>query len=336
MRKVMVALAVVLALLGVVADAVHAATLKMKAALYFDENHAWYKGLEKFRDVIRAKSNGTLDLEIYGRGVLGGEKDYVQNMMGGFLDLAALNIRSAGNLGKEVTFFSLMDLFRDIDHWKRALDGEAGRKFAQVVEKVTARGGNPGVKILGWWGGTPRYILSRKRGYTTVADLQGFRMRTQDNPISIQMWKLVGVIPTPIAYMETYNAIQTGVVEGLENNMDAAYNMKFYEVAPHISETAHELLAAQLVMSGHTWNKFTPEQQKIVLEAAKEATELSRSIELRQADEAVVQMKKAGSKFYPFTEKQKLAELTLGYRLQVAKEIGMTDILDAIERAAKP
>ncbi|GEM_PF-1943042 len=335
MRKVMGALVVLFVVLGL-SGAGQAATLKMKAALYFDEHHAWYKGLEKFRDVIRAKSNGTLDLEIYGRGVLGGEKDYVQNMMGGFLDMAALNIRSAGNLGKEVTFFSLMDLFRDIDHWKRALDGEAGRKFAQVVEKVTAKGGNPGVKILGWWGGTPRYILSRKRGYTTVAELAGFRMRTQDNPLSIQMWKLAGVIPTPIAYMETYNAIQTGVVEGLENNMDAAFNMKFYEVAPHISETAHELLAAQLVMSGHTWNKFTPEQQKIVLEAAKEATELSRTIELQQADEAVVQMKKAGSKFYPFTERQKLAELTLAYRRQVAKELGMTDILDAIERAAKP
>lgn len=335
MRKMMAALLVMSTVLGL-GGAAQAANIKMKSALYFDEHHAWYKGLEKFRDVMKAKSNGSLDLEIYGRGVLGGEKDYVMNMMGGVLDVSALNLRSAGNLGKEVTFFSLMDLFRDFDHWKRALDGDAGKKFAQVVEKVTAKGGNPGVKILGWWGGTPRYVLSRTRGYATVADLAGFRMRTQDNPISIQMWKLAGVIPTPIAYMETYNAIQTGVVEGLENNMDAAYNMKFYEVAPHITETAHELLAAQLVMSGYTWNKLTPEQQKIVLEAAKEATETCRKIELQQADEAVMQMKKVGAKFYPFKEKQKLADLTLGYRQQVAKEIGMSDILDAVARAAKP
>ncbi len=135
--------------------------------------------------------------------------------------------------------------------------------------------------------------------------------------------------------METYNAIQTGVVEGLENNMDAAFNMKFYEVAPHISETAHELLAAELVMSGQTWNKLTPEQQKVVLEAAKEATEVSRISEFQEAQEAVVKMEKVGVKFYPFKEKEKLMELTLAYKQRVAKETGLTNILDAIERAAK-
>ncbi len=335
MRKVMRALLAVFVVLGFT-GAVQAATLKMKAALYFDEHHAWYKGLEKFKDVIRAKSNGTLDLEIYGRGVLGGEKDYIQQMMEGFLDMSALNMRSGGSLGKEVTFLGLMGLFKDRDHWKRALDGEAGRLYAQVIERMTAKRGNPGLKVLGYWGGTPRQILSRKRGYTTVADLAGFRMRSTENPTSIEMWKLVGVIPTPIAYMETYNAIQTGVVEGLENNMDAAFNMKFYEVAPHISETAHELLAAELVMSGQTWNKLTPEQQKIVLEAAKEATEVSRISEFQEAQEAVVKMEKVGVKFYPFKEKEKLMELTLAYKQRVAKETGLTNVLDAIERAAKP
>lgn len=335
MRKAMVALVVLVAVLGLVGVG-QAATLKMRAAVYFDEHHAWYKGLEKFRDVMKAKSNGALDLEIYGRGVLGGEKDYIQHMMEGFLDVSALNMRSGGSLGKEVTFLGLMGLFKDRDHWKRALDGDAGRLYAQVIERMTAKLGNPGLKVLGYWGGTPRQILSRKRGYTTVADLAGFRMRSTENPTSIEMWKLVGVIPTPIAYMETYNAIQTGVVDGLENNMDAAFNMKFYEVAPYISETAHELLAAELVMSGQTWNKLTAEQQKIVLEAAREATEVSRTSELQEAQEAVVKMKKAGVKFYPFKEKEKLMELTLPYQERVAKETGLTNVVEAIARAAKP
>jgi tripartite ATP-independent transporter DctP family solute receptor len=335
MRRGFVLAVAVLAILAMVGPA-NAGTLKMKGAHYFDDDHAWNKVMLKFRDVIRAKTNGALDLEIYNRGVLGSEKDYIQNMMQGALDVSTVATASAGGFAKELTFLDLMFIWKDLNHWQRAMDGEVGKRIAEVIEKGTAKGGNPGLKLLGYWGGSPRHIISRKQGYTTVADLAGFKIRVQDSPTQIEMWKLLGSIPAVIPYQETYNAIQTGVVDGMENEMSTSFNMKFYEVGPHISETAHIITVRPFFMSGQTWAKLTPEQQKIVLEAAKEATTVTRSTEWQQNDEAVAQMKsKFGVKFYTFKEKQKMMDITLPVRQRVAKEVGISDIFDMIEREGK-
>ncbi len=334
MRRWFVIAAALLVVLGLVGSA-QAGTLKMKGAHYFDDDHAWNKGFLKFRDVIRARTNGALDLEIYNRGVLGSEKDYIQNMMQGALDVSTVSTASAGGFAKELTFLDLMFIWKDYQHWERALDGEIGRRITDVIEKGTAKGGNPGLKTLGFMGGSPRHIISRKAGYTTLAELAGFKIRVQDSPTQIEMWKLLGTIPAVVPYLETYNAIQTGVVDGMENEMSTAFQMKFHEVGPHISETAHIITVRPFFMSGQTWNKLTSEQQKIVMEAAKEGVAIQRATEQKQNDEAVAQMKKIGTKFYAFKEKQKMMDMTLAIRQRVAKEVGVADIFEMIEREGK-
>ncbi len=334
MRRAFVVLVGLLLALGWV-GAAHAGTLKMKAAHYFDENHAWDKGYQKFRDILKTKSGGTLELEIYNRGVLGSEKDYIQNMMQGALDVSTVSTASAGGFAKELTFLDLMFIWKDYSHWQRALDGEVGKRIAEVIEKGTAKGGNPGLKILGYMGGSPRHIISRKQGYTTISELAGFKIRVQDSPTQIEMWKLLGAIPAVVPYQETYNAIQTGVVDGMENELSTAFQMKFHEVGPHISETAHIITVRPMFMSGQTWRKLTPEQQKIVMEAAKEGIAVTRATESKQNDEAEAQMKKIGTKFYAFKEKQKMMDMTLAIRQRVAKEVGVTDIFEMIEREGK-
>ena len=246
MRKLLVgllALAVCLGLAGIT----QAGALKLQAAHYFDEDHAYQKGFEKFRDVVKAKSNGTIDVEIYSRGVLGSMKDYMQNMLQGALDVSIVAPASAAGFAKELNFLDLLFLWKDKDHWLRALDGETGRRIAEIIEKATAKGGSPGVKILGYGGASPRHIISRKAGYTTVAELAGFKIRLQESPTQIEMFKLLGTIPAVVPYQETYSAVQTGVVDGLENEMSTAFQMKFYEVAPHFSETGHVLTVRPLL-----------------------------------------------------------------------------------------
>jgi tripartite ATP-independent transporter DctP family solute receptor len=315
--------------------AAQAGALKMKAAHYFDDTHAWDKGYQKFRDIIRAKSGGALDLEIYNRGVLGSEKDYIQNMMQGALDMATVSTASAGGFARELTFLDLMYIWRDYSHWEKALDGEVGQRISDVIEKGTAKAGNPGLKILAYMGGSPRHVISRKLGYTTLNEMAGFRIRVQDSPVQIEMWKLLGTIPAVVPYLETYNAIQTGVVDGMENELSTAYQMKFHEVGPHISRTAHIITVRPMFMSGQTWLKLTPDQRKLVMEAAREAVAVQRSTEQKQNDEAEELMKKGGTKFYDFKERAKMAEILLPVRQRVAKEVGVNDIFEVIEREAK-
>jgi tripartite ATP-independent transporter DctP family solute receptor len=335
MRKSLLYLATTLGLCLLLASVGEAGVLKMKGAHYFADDHAWNKGFLKFRDVIRARTNGALDLEIYNRGVLGSEKDYIQNMMQGALDVSTVSTASAGGFARELTFLDLMFIWKDYQHWERALDGEIGRRIADVIEKGTAKGGNPGLKILGYMGGSPRHIISRKAGYTTLAELAGFKMRVQDSPTQIEMWKLLGTIPAVVPYLETYNAIQTGVVDGMENELSTAFDMKFHEVGPYISRTAHIITVRPFFMSGQTWQKLTPEQQKIVMEAAKEGIAVQRSTEQKQNDEAEAAMKKVGTKFFDFKEKQKMMDITLPIRQRVAKEVGVDDIFQMIERGGK-
>lgn len=334
MRRVTCVLIVALLALTI-PGAVQAGTLKMKVAHYFDDDHAWNKGYMKFGEIIRAKTNGQLDIEMFNRGVLGSEKDYVQNMMQGALDLSTVSTASAGGFARELTFLDLMFIWKDFEHWRQALDGEIGRKISEVIEKGTAKAGNPGLKILGYMGGSQRHVISRKQGYATLADMKGFKIRVQDSPTQIEMWKLLGTIPAVVPYQETYNAMQTGVVDGMENEMSTAFQMKFHEVGPHISRTAHIITVRPMFMSGQTWRKLTPDQQKIVLEAAKEGVNTQRSVEQKQNDEAEEAMKKVGTKFYEFKERAKMAEILLPVRQRVAKEVGISDIFDLIERGAK-
>src|SRR5262245_46158439 len=210
--------------------------LKMKAAHVFDDNHAWHKCFQRFGELVKARTNGEIEVQIYSRGVLGSEKEYVQHLLMGRLDLAVLAPSWAGNLAKQMSFLDMLFLWRDRAHWSAALDGEVGRKIAEIVQKTTARGGNPGLEVLGYLGGSERYIMSRKQGYPNLADLAGVRMRVVDSPPQIETWKLLGAVPVPLTFDLTYGAVRTGTVDALENEMGNAYQMKFHEVAPHITE----------------------------------------------------------------------------------------------------
>jgi TRAP-type transport system periplasmic protein len=326
------ALALVLAAIPVVAPA---ASVRMRAAHVFDDNHAWHKCFQKFGEIVNARTGGEVEVQIFSRGVLGSEKDYVQHLLLGRLDLAVLAPGWAGNLAKQMSFLDMLFLWRDRAHWAAALDGEVGRKVAEIVETTTAKGGNPGLEVLGYLGGSERYIMSRKQGYPTLKDLEGLKLRVLDSPPQIETWKLLGAVPAPLAFDLTYGAVKTGTVDGLENEMGNAYRMRFHEVAPHVTETAHIITVRPVLMSGHTWRKLTPERQALVMEAAREAVSFARNVEWKQNEEAVAEMKKAGAKFYPFPKKNRdqMREMTKPVREGLARDLGMTDVLLAIERA---
>ncbi len=309
-------------------------TLKMRAAHVFDESHAWHKCFERLGEIVKARTNGEVEVQIFSRGILGQEKDYVQHLLMGQLELAVVAPTWAGNLAKQMSFLDMLFLWRDRQHWASALDGEVGARLADLVERETAKGGHPGLKVLGYLGGSERHIMSRSQGFGAVGSLTDVKFRVLDSPTQIESWKALGANPVPLPFNMTYAALKSGAVDSFENEMANAYHMGLHEVAPNVTETAHIITVRPVLMSGHTWARLTPAQQTIVMEAARDAVAYGRSIEWRQNDEAVAEMKKAGVKFYPFSKKSRdqMRELTQPIRTSLAKELGMTDILDAIER----
>jgi TRAP-type C4-dicarboxylate transport system substrate-binding protein len=306
--------------------------LKLKAAHVADESFAWHKGLERFRDVLRAKTNGSVDVQIYANGVLGSEKDYVQYLVQGVLDVATVQPGSAANLAKEIGFLELMYLWKDHDHWQRALDGDVGQKMTEVLERATAKGTNPGFRVLGYWGGSDMHIASRKQGYQVAKDLTGVKIRAQESQVHQEMWSLQGAQPVVLSFQAAMTALQSGVVECLDSTLFTLLNMKLYEAAPHISMTGHITSVRPLFMSGHTWKKLSALQQKAVLEAAREATVVARTLELQQAQDAEAQLRaKPNVRFYPFKEKQQMRDQTQGLRQRVANDVGLVALLEAVD-----
>lgn len=309
--------------------------VKLKAAHIADEGFAWHKGLERFRDLVRARSQNTIDVQIYANGMLGSEKDYVQYLLQGVLDVATVSPSSASALAREVSFLELLCLWKDPDHWQRSLDGDVGRQLAEVLEKATAKGSNPGFRVLGYWGGSELHLASRSHGFQAVKELASLKFRVQDSPLQHEMWKLLGVEPVALPIPSTLNALQkAALIEGVDGTFVSLLGMKVHDTAPHISLTGHVTSVRPLFMSGHTWKKLSALQQKAVMEAAREATALARSLEGQQSQEAETQLKaKPNVRFHPFRDKAVMREQTQGIRQRVAAELGLQGLLDAVDVA---
>jgi tripartite ATP-independent transporter DctP family solute receptor len=296
----------------------------------YDESYPWHKAYERFRDTLRAKSRATIDVQIFPRGTLGNERDYVSYLRQGVLDVATVSTAALATLVPEVSFFDLMYLFRDADHWRRSLDGSLGQEMSAIIRRYTSRG-TPGFEVLGYWSGSPSHIVGRRRGYQTLKDLEGMKIRNQGAGVQIEQWRLLGADPVTVAYDGVLTALKEGTLDATPGMVAAVHAMKFHEVAPHISETAHSFGVRITVMSGHTWNKLSEAQQAWVMEAGREATTLERSLEAEQTSQLTERLKTEGVTFYPFRDKALLRDRTQSVRQQFAQQHGLSELLAGLE-----
>jgi TRAP-type C4-dicarboxylate transport system substrate-binding protein len=162
-------------------------------------------------------------------------------------------------------------------------------------------------------------------------DMKGFRLRLISSPLKVNVWKAVGAIPTPIAFMETYLAMKSGVVDGMENESVAVLDMKFYEPAPFIARTEHEFTVRPMFMSKKTWDKLPPDLQQIVLKAAQEATVYERKVELEAGKAAESDMQAKFNVKFNTIDKQPFKTATKPVIVEFAKSMGLTDLLTNID-----
>ena len=316
------------------APAAPAAPLELRVAHVYNEQYAWHRSFERFRDVLKARSGGTIDVQIYAGGALGtrSEQDYVSHLWKGTLDGATVSPAAIASAAPEVAFLDLMYLWRDRAHWRRAMDGDVGRRIADVIRSATAKGGIPGFEVLGYWGGNEMHLVSRARGYEKLEDLLGVKVRVQESPVQIESWTLLGARPSTIPYSSVQSALKDGSVDAAVSVSASTLNMKFHEVAPHITETAHAITVRPFLLSGHAWKRLTAEQQALVREAAREATAVDRSLEADDDREAAETMKaRHGVKFYPFADREAMRERTQAMRERVARDLKLQDLLAEIE-----
>ncbi|NOR30062.1 MAG: C4-dicarboxylate ABC transporter substrate-binding protein [Sulfitobacter sp.] len=319
---------------ALVSGAAIAATLTMTAAQaettlrgasMFDEEHAFTKTMRKFEELVAANYDGDVTFDLRLNGELGVESDYVTFLNQGVaIDYTIL---APSNMAKFAPSIPLMDmpfLFRDLDHWNAVLSSDVLKPLEdELLEKAS-------IKIIGYTGGGTRNLLS-KNPVVNFDDLAGHKMRVMGAPIQAQIFSALTAAPSAIAYNEVYNAIQTGVIAGFENEAASIQNLKFYEVAPNLSLTRHTITVRPIVMSGKTFNGLPSDLQAAVLKAGAEAGAFGRELESREDGVKLQEMVDAGQlKVSEFEGRDKMLEMVVPVQDAYAAEIGATDLLAAI------
>jgi tripartite ATP-independent transporter DctP family solute receptor len=309
-----------------ISPAAQAQTFSFRAAHYFKEDHPWNKGLVFLAKRVSDDSNGRLKVDIFNGGMLGSEAQTLQFVKDGSLDLVVADPSAGSPFAKELDFFALPFLFRDYAHWRAALDGAPGQSYAQLVESKT------GLKILGYWGGSSRNVLSTKRPVNSIDDMKGFRLRLVSSPLKVNVWKAVGAAPTPIAFMETYLAMKSGVVDGMENESASVRDMKFYEPAPYIARTEHEFTVRPLFMSKKSFDKLPADLQQILVKASKDATAYERKVEEEANKGADAEMAEKLNVKFNAIDKEPFKKATRPVIAEFAASMGLSDLLTGVEQ----
>jgi tripartite ATP-independent transporter DctP family solute receptor len=237
---------------------------------------------------VEERTDGRIKFKLYPDGQLGkGERELLEALQQGSIDIY---IGSTGPLGGFVPSVQMLDipfLFRDYNHVDKVLDGPIGQGLILDVDKVQMKG-------LAFWENGFRNLTNSKKIIRTPADAKGLKIRTMENPVHIQAWKAVGVIPTPMAWSEVFGALQQGVIDGQENPIAVILQNKVYEVQKYLSLTQHVYSPAMLIMSAKRWSEIPPQDQQIILQAAKEGAIYERKINRDNEEQMITELASKG------------------------------------------
>jgi TRAP-type transport system periplasmic protein len=320
--KMRIALAVLAASIALPASA---QTLTLHGASQFNDEHAFTKAMAKFEELVKKYYGKPVNFVLHKNSELGLEKQYFEYMaQGKAVDYAIVSPAHMSTFSKAAPFIDAPFLFRDLKHWNAVLDQDVLKPVAdEIAQKAD-------VMLIGYAGGGTRNIFVNKP-VRNMQELKGLKVRVQGAPIWSRTFQAAGMAPTVIAYNEVYNAIQNGVIAAGENEAAGVEQMKFYEVAPHLSMTQHAITIRPLCFSGKTFKKLDKDLQAAVLKAGKEAGKHGREIESSEDEAKLVKLEKEGKlKRVQFDGRDQMKKLVDPVMTAYAKEIGAEQILAKI------
>jgi TRAP-type transport system periplasmic protein len=301
------------------------AQITLHGASQFNDEHAFTKAMVKFEELVKKYYGKPVNFVLHKNSELGLEKQYFEYMaQGKAVDYAIVSPAHMSTFSKAAPFIDAPFLFRDLAHWNKVLDQDVLKPVAdEIAQKAD-------VMLIGYAGGGIRNIFVNKP-VRNMQELKALKVRVQGAPIWSRTFQAAGMAPTVIAYNEVYNAIQNGVIQAGENEAAGVEQMKFYEVAPHLSMTQHAITIRPLCFSGKTFKKLDKDLQAAVLKAGKESGAYGRQIESSEDEQKLAKMEKEGKlKRVPFAGRDEMKKLVDPVMAAYAKEIGAEQILAKI------
>ena len=302
--------------LGLTAAA-NAADFVFKLGHIADPENPYAKGAEKFAQLVKEKTGGKVEVQVFPSSQLGNQRDLVEGTQFGTIDFTMTSTAVLGNFLPQAAVFDLPFIFRDVQHAYKALD-TVGMEIAQKLQ---------GMKLLAYYENGVRHMTNSKRPIRKPEDMKGLKIRVMEQPIYIEMIKALGGNPTPMAFGELFTALQQGVVDGQENPAAHIYTARFFEVQKYISLTAHTYSAEPMLVSLAAWNKLPKDLQEKIQSAANESRDWQRDL-CRQLEEGYwTKIQESGkSEINRDVDKQAFADATRGVWAMFEKKVGKENI----------
>lgn len=247
-----------------------AAPITFKLGHIAEPENPYGMGADHFAKLVKERSNGAIEIQVFPSSQLGNQRDLVEGLVFGTVDMTLTGTAVLGNFIPEVSVFDLPFIFRDIPHAYKALD--------TIGMELCKKGEAQGMITLAIWENGVRHMTNSKRPIRTPEDMKGLKIRVMEQPVYIEMMKALGASPTPMAMSELYTALQKGVVDGQENPFSHIATKRFDEVQKYISLTGHTYAPEPVLISTIAWNKLNPEQQALVRKAAEDTRDWQRQL----------------------------------------------------------
>ncbi|HSI48828.1 MAG TPA: TRAP transporter substrate-binding protein [Ideonella sp.] len=266
----------------------------IKFATQNPKGHPLVMGMEKFAELLAARSGGKLQVKLFPGGVLGGDAQNVSALQGGTLEMVTLN---AGILASQVKEFAVFDfpfMFGSAQEADAVVDGPFGQTMLAKLDAKNLHG-------LTYFDLGFRQLTNSKRPLTKAEDIAGLKLRVIPNAINVDWVSALGANPTPMAFPEVYAAMEQKAIDGQENPLSVININKFYEVQKYLTLSNHQYNHQAVLVSQKLWGALSNDEKKLFSDAAAEAAKYQRQVASEQTGQALEALKKAGMQVSEFS-----------------------------------
>lgn len=280
---------------------------------------AFHVGAQAFADEFAKLTNNRYKISIFASGALGGEREMVESVQLGTLDLVVTSTGPVGNFVPETLITDIPFLFRDYDHARKTLDGPIGQ---ELLAKFPAKG----IVALGWAENGFRHLTNSKRAVNTPEDMKGLKLRTMENPVHMTAFRALGASPAPMAFTELFTALQQGTVDGQENPIPVITSSKFGQVQKNLTLTGHVYSPALILASTSMVGALNAADKKALQDAAKAGIQAMRKRVNEVEASGVAELKAQGVNVITDVDKTKFQAALAPAYAEYAKKFGEANI----------
>jgi tripartite ATP-independent transporter DctP family solute receptor len=289
---------------------------------------------KQFKYLVEGYTGGDVEIQLFPGSALGNETEMLQNTRSGELDLCMLSVPNMSPFSRKINILTFPYVIKSMRDAVTITTGKLGHQWNEILKKEA------GIRILAWTYSNFRHLTNSKRKITSMADLEGLKVRVPQNALMIASYEAWGANPTPMAWPETFTALQQGVVDGQDNPYIVNHTMKFQEVQKYITPLHYQFSLQPMIIGEKHFQKMDQNLKEILLRAGLEAQQYCVLFQMEESEKALQAMLDEGMEYSEFSDEDKMIEVAKEkvwpeYYDKVGGKDAVMEVVAELEKAEK-